>query len=361
MRARLFATLILLTAVPIFASIRGTVMNRSGQPIAGAKVSAFALETGTVRQARLVSSTPERVALASTTTNSGGAFILDSPKDPVVNVQVESSGFAPQVVRVVRDEDSAVVALFPAAQKQGTVTAGGKPVAGAKVIWWNGATEVVSATDSAGHYSVADPSWASRVDVVHPDFALLDEIVTPLQKPNVNLTLDAGAPLTGHVVNGTAGVAKAAVLVDGFPMATTADSGSFVIAHAPRKWQLVQAQAGALAASLPRANGAPTLKLAPPSTISGTVLDAKTHQPVPSAELAFVEPMGRRVRFTAASVITDAKGSFSAPVAPGNYQVDRDSSRLRDDSDDRFHRRGPARVEGTRCGASGAAQWQRDR
>ncbi len=321
MRARLLATLILLSAVPTFASIRGTVMNRSGQPIAGAKVSAFALETGAARRARLVSSTPERVALASTTTNSGGAFILDSPKDPVVDVQVDASGFAPQVIRVVRDEDSAVVALFAAAQKQGTVTAGGKPVAGARVIWWNRATEAVSTTDSAGHYSVADPSWAVRVDVVHPDFALFDESITPPQKPNVNLTLDAGAPLAGHVVNGTAGVGKAAVFVDGFPMATTADDGSFVIAHAPRKWQLVQAQAGVLAASLPHAKTAPTLKLASPATISGTVLDAKTHQPVPSAELAFLEPMGRRLQLTAASVITDAKGNFSTPIAPGNYQI----------------------------------------
>ncbi len=327
MRARLLAVMILFAAVPTFASIRGTVMNRSGQPISGAKVSSFAIETGAARRARLLSKTPGRAALASTTTNSGGVFVLDSPKDPVVNIQIEAGGFAPQSVDVVLDEDSVVAALVGASQKQGTITAGGKPVAGATVVWSNGATEVMATTDSSGHYMVPDPAWATHVDVIDPDFALLDETLMARQKPNLNLTLDGGTALAGRVVSGTTGVAKAAILVDGFPLATTADDGSFSVAHAPRTWQLAEAESKGLTAAQVRVNAAVTLKLTAPSTISGTVLDAKTRQPVAGAEITLTKPMGRpgRVAIVAATpdanAITDAKGSFNATIRPGMYQL----------------------------------------
>ena len=46
LRARfVLAATILSLAVPTFASITGTVIDHDGKPIAGARVSAFALET----------------------------------------------------------------------------------------------------------------------------------------------------------------------------------------------------------------------------------------------------------------------------------------------------------------------------
>ena len=66
MRAR-FAVLatILLSTVSTFANITGTVMNHDAAPIAGAKVSVFALETPDARRVRFLSKTPDRVALAT--------------------------------------------------------------------------------------------------------------------------------------------------------------------------------------------------------------------------------------------------------------------------------------------------------
>src|ERR1043166_2431911 len=53
MRARFFATLAVLIALPAFASITGTVMTRDGQPLAGAKVSVYSFESADARRARL--------------------------------------------------------------------------------------------------------------------------------------------------------------------------------------------------------------------------------------------------------------------------------------------------------------------
>lgn len=330
MRARLLAVLVFLTAVPMFASIRGTAMSRDGQPLAGAKVSAFALETSDAARTRLLSKTPERTPLASTTTDSKGVFVLDSPKDAVVGLQIEAKGYAPEGMLVERDDDTIVVALIAAPSKQGTITANGKPVAGATVAWEANGVELISTTDAAGHYSVPDPArWASRVVVLHPDFAMLAETVGPTRKAETNLSLDSGVAISGKAVRGTAAIAKAAVLVDSWPLATSGDDGSFSIAHAPRKWETLDARSGDLSASQVRGTAAVTLKLGPATVISGSVRDAKTQQPVAGADVMFVQPMGRGIRMNVASALadaagsalTDAKGNFTAFVRPGVYQL----------------------------------------
>lgn len=329
MRARLLAAVALFAAIPLSASIRGTAMSRSGQPIAGAKVSAFALETGASRLERLASKTPLRTALTTTTTSANGAFSLDSPKEPVVELQVEAAGYAPAAIRVLNNDDGVVAALVAAANKQGTVTtAGGKPVSGAVVVVSNGAAEVSATTDGAGHYSIPDPTWATSVDVLHPDFAPFQRMMMPLQKASLDVTLDAGVPLSGRVVKGTAPVAKTTVTVDGLPLATTADDGSFTIAHAPRKWELAAATSGELAAAQAHANGAVTLKLAPAATLTGTIRDGKTHQPLAGVQIDLTEPTGRRIMRmisghgnAEASAITDAKGNFALTVRSGNYEI----------------------------------------
>lgn len=331
MRARLLAVIALLSiAVPLSASIRGTVMNRSGQAIAGAKVSIFPLETSAARQARILSATPSRTALATATTNNNGAFVLDSPKEPVVDVQFEAAGYAPAALRVLNNEDAVVGALVSAIPKQGTITtAGGKPVAGANVIWTDGAAELTLVSDAAGHYTVPDPTWATLVEVVHPDFAPLQKpTISPIQRATVNLTLDPGVPLNGHLLKGTSPVGKTVILIDGLPLATTADDGTFAVAHAPRNWELAEASAGDSKAVQARAKSPLTLKLAAASTLSGVVLDGKNHQPLAGAGVKLFPPMSRRMMRTLsassevdASAITDAKGNFSVTLKPGSYEV----------------------------------------
>jgi protocatechuate 3,4-dioxygenase beta subunit len=322
MRARLFAAFLLVAAVPAFASIRGTVMTIEGQAIAGAKVSMFALEPSSVRSARLVSKTPDRVALASGTTDSKGSFVLDSPKDPVVLLQIEARGYGPAALRVEREEEAVVSALRNASPTQGTISASGKPVAGARVIWSSGAAELVATTDAAGHYSVPDLSrWAATVTVLHPDFAPFTESFGGSKKPDLNFSLDPGTSLTGKVVKGSTAVASVTVLVDGWPLGITNDDGSFSIAHAPKKWDTVEALAADLTARQARIAGNLTLKASAPSTIAGTVRDSKTQQPVAGAELSFGQPMARGMRVSVVSAITDAKGTFTTAIAPGVYQI----------------------------------------
>src|SRR6059058_1506142 len=142
MRARqssLFAVLSLVLTLPLFASITGTVINPDGQPIAGAKVAIFSSELVEARRARLLSKTPERPALATTESDSKGNFSFDSPKEPVVDVRVEASGYAPDALRAQNDEDLGAIELGNAVVKKGTITASGKPLAGATVAWVGGA------------------------------------------------------------------------------------------------------------------------------------------------------------------------------------------------------------------------------
>src|SRR5258708_14852872 len=152
-RARFFPALAVFTALPAFASITGTVMTRDGKPLAGAKVSTFSFEPADARRARLVSANAERTPLGSTTTNAKGAFTLDSPKDPVVSIHVEATGYAPHNSEIERDEDSLVFALTTAPVKQGTITTSGKALANARVIWLGAEGEFIATTDANGHYS----------------------------------------------------------------------------------------------------------------------------------------------------------------------------------------------------------------
>src|SRR5450759_2817198 len=106
--------LLLAAAVPSTAAITGYVMSADGQPIAAAKVEVFSLETFEAARGRLLSSSPERVALKTAETDSKGKFTLESPKDPVVQLRVSAKGYAPESMRFERDEEAGAVALQPA-------------------------------------------------------------------------------------------------------------------------------------------------------------------------------------------------------------------------------------------------------
>src|ERR1700682_2295100 len=125
----------LLTASTVFASISGTVINSDGQPIAGAKVSMFVPETIDARRARLMSKTPERAPLVAKQTDGKGTFTFDSPNEAVVDLRIEAAVFGPDALRVVADEDIGAIALVTAPMQKGTMTANGKPLAGATLVW----------------------------------------------------------------------------------------------------------------------------------------------------------------------------------------------------------------------------------
>jgi protocatechuate 3,4-dioxygenase beta subunit len=324
MRARFLAALAVLVALPAFASITGTVMTRDGQPLAGAKVSVYPLEAADAHRARLISANAERTPLASTTTNSKGAFTLDSPKDPVVSIRVEATGYAPHTVDIEHDEDSLVFALSAAPVKQGTITANGKPLANAHVVWLGQDGELIAKTDEKGHYSAPDPAkWAGRVAIFHPDFALFDETRGGKPLP-LDFSLDSGMPLTGKVVASDGSpAAKAAVTIDTWPVATSGDDGSFTIAHAPKKWESLEVHAtDRVAVRSRQGKSADMLKLTPGASVSGVVRDAR-QQPIAGATVSLPSNVpGRPGRGAVASAVTDAKGNYSMTgVRPGRYQL----------------------------------------
>ena len=314
----------LILAVPSSAAITGVVMNADGQAIAGARVAAYARETAEDRRVRLASDTPERTPLAEAATDAKGRFSLETPKDhAVVLVQIDASAYGPQAMLVERDDTIGAIGLSAAPERTGRITAGGKPVAGARVVWSSQA-ESISTTDEEGRYSVADPSkWASTVTVIHPQYAVLAEPRAFGNAPvTVDRTLQNGAPVSGRVVSrdGKTPVAGAAVRINGWQVAASGDDGTFRATRVPLKWQWIEARTDTLMGEA--AQGANvTIRTQPTIVVRGTVRDSKSQQPIGGTDVA----LARGTFFTnrpADSALADVKGNFTLThVAPGSYRI----------------------------------------
>ncbi len=318
------AVLLALLAVPCFAAITGTVMTSDGAPIANARVSVHAVETPDARRARWLSASPHSVPLLSTQTDKNGNWSLESPKEPVVDLRINANGFDPLQRRIERDEETGAVVLVKSEMKSGTIKGGGKPVAGATVVISYGGAEYIARTDEQGKYDAPDPRRARTINVIHPDWAIEEEMfMSTAAASALNRTLTPGTTITGKVL-GTDGnpAAKVPVMVDGWPLAVSGDDGSFTIAHAPSKWSVVTAQIGSLAAMRAQSNEKSlSLKLAKAGTFTGRVTDTKTKLPVPGAAIQVGQRMGRMTSAPTAAAFTDAKGNFSMTVPPGAYMV----------------------------------------
>ena len=327
MRARiLVATVVLALSTPAFAAITGTLMNSDGLPVAGARLALHPLETADARRARLLSDKPERTPLAATASDAQGRFSFESPKEPVVAIQVTADGYAPAVLRTERDEEMGGVLLAAATTKEGRITANGKPVAGARVIWLS-AAEMTATTDNEGRYKVPDPNkWADRVVVLHRDYAIIDEVARRIAASTTSLdrTLQTGVALKGLVVaeNGKLPVKGATITWSGWPVATTGDDGSYTIAHLDPKWERIDARIEILSGTRARAGdkGQP-MRLVRNGSLTGSLRDTRSQSAVAGAEV-FVRRGERFDGNVLTSAITDAKGNFTIPsLAPGSYQL----------------------------------------
>jgi Carboxypeptidase regulatory-like domain len=315
-------------AIPTFASVTGTVMNGDGLPVAGAKISVYAPETVDARRLRVASATPLRKALTTATTGNDGSFRAEVPKEQsFIELRVDAAGYAPETTWSAANDEAGAIVLTRAAAKTGTITANGKPVANATVYWTGGpALDVVAVTDAGGKYSVPDPSkWANGVVVLHPDYAVFSELTMrdPARK-SPDRALNAGVKLSGRVVaeNGTTPVGGAEVFIDHWPAGKTADDGTFTIAHAKKDWQDVEVHLGARAAHRAHTDGAVTVKLAKAATFSGSVVDARTQQPVAGAYVMLMSGGFNLGGEMLHGAISDAKGAFTiANILPGTYSV----------------------------------------
>ncbi|HVG22857.1 MAG TPA: carboxypeptidase regulatory-like domain-containing protein [Thermoanaerobaculia bacterium] len=322
------ALLLSLLSLPALAAITGTVMNSDGQPVAGARVTLHVIETPAARRERLLSASPQPVALAETKSDAKGAFSLASPKEALVDLRVDMRGYAPEVRRVEKDEELGAMLVTALDMKQATITAAGKPVANATVVINYSGAEYVARTDAQGKYEAPDPKGARVITVLHPDFAIDEEnfMMQGRSTPASELTrtLSAGAALSGKVVSqdGKSPVAKAVISIDGWPVATSGDDGSFVVAHAPTKWTTLTARKEPLGGQHAFASGKPlTVRVEREGTISGRILDAKTKVPVPGVTVRVNQTRRFQGVDTAMMAITDAKGAYSLSAPAGTFML----------------------------------------
>jgi len=293
-----------------FGTIRGTVVRDDGQPAAGARVEAFALESSEQQRARWLSANPTRKALAAAVADAEGNFVLDV-KAAVVDLRFEVAGQPAAGERAAANEDAGVVRIATAPMTRGTVTANGKPLAGATVIIFFAGAESIATTDAAGHYALPHPKrLSSRVLVHHPRYAPLARELGPLMSQSADLSMSAGSVLTGRVV-ADAPVANAIIEVDNFPLATTGTDGTFSIEHAPADARKIVARMDDRIAALQLGRERNlVLRLSKGVTVAGSVRDLKTGAPIADAEVTAAAPHFGDTEH-GLRVITDAKGNYA--------------------------------------------------
>jgi protocatechuate 3,4-dioxygenase beta subunit len=117
-------------------------------------------------------------------------------------------------------------------------------------------------------------------------------------------------------------VDKAAITVDGWPMATSAEDGSFVIPRASAKWTTLAARKDTLTGQHAFVSGKPlTVRVERSGVVSGRVVDAKTKVPVAGASVLVVQSRRFQLSDTSLMAITDAKGVYSIPAPAGTFMV----------------------------------------
>jgi uncharacterized GH25 family protein len=294
---RLAAVLFAL-APSVFASIRGNVYSADGAPVAGARVAAFRPAAAMDERVRMVSGAA-REPVAATTTDDEGAFALELKRTGMIELLVEREGYAPLLLLEVDGADDVVATLTPAESRGGRITAAGKPVANALIIASVDARPLLSArSDAKGAFSLPDPeTWNAELRVIHPDYA-------PVTTKNLNVVLTSGTSIKGRVVraDGTpAGGAR--IFSDRWPLAASAEDGTFTIAHASAGLETIEAFSGGDFGSAKRADRI-EITIAPGRTVTGTVRDA-SNRPVPAAVIfAQTENDGER------SAVADDAGNY---------------------------------------------------
>jgi protocatechuate 3,4-dioxygenase beta subunit len=163
-----FALLALVVSVPaLAANIEGSVYRPDGTPVA-ATVTAYLVESSAAQSQRVQARTP-RAALATVKTEEGRFTFANLPES-VIDIDVRAEGFGPRVLRAIPNDAPLSITLREAAMVEGRVTANGKPVANAYVVWLGMSdVEYAATTDANGRYRVPDPmKWATEPRVIHP-------------------------------------------------------------------------------------------------------------------------------------------------------------------------------------------------
>jgi hypothetical protein len=296
------------------AAVSGRVLDPQGRPIAGAAVSGYAREDLLARADRLAAGRP-REALARARSGADGGFRLDG-NPAVAWVQAEAEGRAPAAAAA---RGAALTLTLPPAQpRRGTVHAGGRPVAGAVVVWSNGGlVEIVGRTGADGSYTIPVGEDGAALEVHHPDFALLQ--VWGALPHDLRVELRRGSAVAGRVVERDTGrpVAGATVRSErGWALAVTDASGAFQAAHAPPDWSTLTARHGSAVGVVRRAPMPLVIAITPARSVSGTVRDER------GAPLAWVTVTALSTDELSRGALTDAAGRYTIEGLPsGRYRM----------------------------------------
>lgn len=316
MRRTAAAIALVFCSFELAAAVTGHVIDDDGKPLAGVRVRVVALSTAEANYTRHLSSTPEPVALATTTTDERGAFRIDSKGQPVVTLIVDTPGRAVRATDVVDGADAGTFLLRTAPMQRGRVTAGGKPVPNATVIL---NYTVTTRTDAEGYYYVPDPTgWGYSLLVIHPDFAI-SEITRRRDAPlPLDVALEKGTAIRGKVVDPD-GRPVANVAVDGgsWPFTKSGEDGTFTIPHLPANVKSISAREGKRFGIAKRS--AETIVVRPAATITGTVRSAKDDTPIAGMR---VGAPGDVLEALIPGTFTDARGNFTLDMLqPGVVSV----------------------------------------
>jgi len=301
--------LLVLIAASAHAAITGTVVDENGKPVAGATIKVYPSEGSRAVRLRLLSGKPEREPLTSTASKDDGTFSADTKGTAAVDLVIES-GARRRGGTFADNLDLGPVLLREPAPHTIKVTAGGKPVANALVAF---NSNYFTRTDAAGTFTANESNSAT---FIHPDFAIEQ---TSFGGTSSEVKLQKGVALKGRVLGANGQPApKATVAINGFPLATSAEDGTFAIAHAPSNWQTIYAFAGSDAGLATRGAAAIEIRLKRGAVLSGVVRDTVTGEAVPGA----IVTLGNATSRDQQAVPADAKGRYTFdPMPQGTYNL----------------------------------------
>lgn len=308
MRPLVAAIALAFCSFELAAAVTGHVIDDDGKPLAGARVRVVAVSTAEANYTRQISSTPEPVALGTTTTDERGAFRIDTKGQPVVTLIVDTPGRAVRATEVVDGEDAGTFLLRAAPTRRGRVTAAGKPVVNATVIV---NYTLTTRTDEQGYYSVPDlTGWGYSILVIHPDFAIT-EITRRRDAPlALDVGLEKGTAVRGKVVDAEGRpVAHATVYGGSWPLTKSGEDGSFTIPHLPATMKSISARGERQFGIAKR--DAETIVVRPTATITGTVRNVKDDTPIAGMR---VGAPGNVYDSVFPSTFTDARGNFTLEI-----------------------------------------------
>jgi len=307
MRSLTITLALLLVSPLLHAAITGSVIDANGNPVAGVTVRAFKVETRPDLLRRIVSGKIDLEPLATAKTSDTGDFRLDKLGQPTVDVVAEAPG-RETIARFTADGEDLTVMMREAKPRRLKVTANGKPVANAIVMYGR---PLFTRTGSDGTFEIPTLQPSPRITVYHPDFAPSEPNV---ERNDTEVKLESGMKIAGKVI-GVDGkpAANVDVTPNFWPLAKSGDDGSFTIAHTPSSWRELRAATASDIAIATRATGASyTLHLRRGTSVTGVVRDAKSRMPVG----------GMIVGARGDGTITDASGAFTiSPILPGRYPV----------------------------------------